>query len=174
MVERDQPKKTDDILGGLPVEDEGARARRWFRPVSAGVMLIGVVLVALYNQVPQKESVAAASTNVSSAPKPLRVSAEALYSAYERNEVGADNTYKGRRLLVLGSLRSVTKDVWDRIHLSLAANRFFGDIDCIVRGSGTAEIASLTPGESVVVIGTGDGKFGSLVVLKDCFLSNSE
>jgi hypothetical protein len=48
-------------------------------------------------------------------PRALPVQAERLFLDYQRNEVAADQQYRGRRLLVTGMVTSVNKDFTDKV-----------------------------------------------------------
>jgi hypothetical protein len=51
----------------------------------------------------------------SAAVRPPEVSALTLYADYRRNEVAADNVYKGRTLAVKGVVASINKDFLDKL-----------------------------------------------------------
>lgn len=55
----------------------------------------------------------------------LQVAAGELFSAYHENEVAADDRYKGKKLLVIGTVASIDKDFLDNINVQLRTSNQF-------------------------------------------------
>lgn len=108
------------------------------------------------------------------APQYTQISAADLLSAYDANEVNADNLYKGELLLVTGIVKSIGKDLTDRVYITISEDGseynlytvqcYFEDEDEI-----NNKVATLEQGQTVNVLGTCDGKVLN-VALKDCIL----
>ena len=59
--------------------------------------------------------------------KPIAVKATDLVDEYHRNEVAADERYKGKLLTVVGQVAAIEKDAFDNIVVRLkTANPFMG------------------------------------------------
>lgn len=96
------------------------------------------------------------------------VSSSQLFNAYHANEVAADNEYKGKKLLVTGTVASVDKGAFGGLVLRLAtANRFMSTM-CRMQKSETDTLASLQKGERVRVLCTGSGMTLGSPSLTDC------
>ncbi|GJH28164.1 OB-fold putative lipoprotein [Caballeronia novacaledonica] len=87
------------------------------------------------------------------------VAASDLYAEYRRNEVAADERYRGRTLSVTGVVTRIGKDFRDRPFLNIQGGDSKYDYVQARFGKGqdTASIARTEPGESVTVICRGDG-----------------
>jgi hypothetical protein len=100
---------------------------------------------------------------------PVSVSASALFNAYESNEIAADETYKGKIILVTGTIDSVGKDITDSMYVSLkTSNSIFG-IQCFFDDANKGALSRLNKGQTVTIRGRCDGKFGN-ILLKDCII----
>jgi hypothetical protein len=100
--------------------------------------------------------------------KPISVSAKEYDKKYQDNEVAADNLYKGKKIEITGKIESISKDIADDVYISLAGA---GDdvsmgIQCHL--SDPAKAADLKKGQSVTIVGTGDGMVVTIPQLKDC------
>jgi hypothetical protein len=98
------------------------------------------------------------------------VSAATLQAAYEQNEVSADNEYKGKVVVVHGRVGTIAKDIIDTSYVILdAGESSIGSIQCFFDDSSNARLAKLSPGQSVYIKGTVNGKMMN-VLLKDCII----
>jgi hypothetical protein len=68
--------------------------------------------------------------DIAVANRPTKVSAGALFAAYQANEVSADNKYKDRKLLVTGTVSEISKSAFGSPILSLATSNEFMSILC--------------------------------------------
>lgn len=94
------------------------------------------------------------------------ISARELYSAYEQNEVAADNKYKGKKLAVNGVIKDIGNDILDDSYITLKTGNLMGDVQCYLSKK---EVAKLSKGQLITVIGKCTGLFGN-VGLKNCKL----
>ncbi len=56
---------------------------------------------------------AASTSGTTNGPRPIFVQADELLKEYKSNEVRADGKYKGRRVVVVGGIGDIKKDVLD-------------------------------------------------------------
>jgi hypothetical protein len=104
------------------------------------------------------------------AQRAIKVSAEELVASFEDDEVAARKKYKGKTLLVSGTLASTGKDLFDGVYLTLEGGA--GDFDqvwCDMVPAEYARTLALTPGKPVKVRGLAKGK-DLHVSLKGCVL----
>ncbi|MEO7033109.1 MAG: hypothetical protein ABI548_04660 [Polyangiaceae bacterium] len=103
------------------------------------------------------------------ADRPVKVSAAALLTAYQANEVAADNKYKKRKLAVTGTVAAISKDVFDHAFLSLASSNQFESVTA--KGLDPIKLAEMNKGDSVSLICTGAGMVIGAPILDDCVLA---
>ena len=104
------------------------------------------------------------------APDALVVTAKDLWSAYDANEVAADEQYKGKRLIVTGKLQSIDKGILDDVVLKLRTKNQFLSVHATLRDSEKAAAAALKKGVTVKVRCIGDGLILGSPLLKKCRL----
>ncbi|KPL00025.1 MAG: hypothetical protein AMJ90_08960 [candidate division Zixibacteria bacterium SM23_73_2] len=98
----------------------------------------------------------------------VRVSAENLCKDYEANEVAADEMYKGKILIVDGTVKDIEKSIFDEIYVTLEGNKdVIISVDCYFSETHKSSLAKLTKGQKVSIKGKCDGKTFD-VVLKGC------
>ncbi|WP_296223201.1 OB-fold protein [Ralstonia sp. UBA689] len=102
------------------------------------------------------------------AEPPLPVKAEALFRAYDDNEVAADQKYKGKSLLVSGTVQSIDKDFTDGIVVKLGAGNPFMPVHAYLDKEHEAVAASLKKGAKVAWVCTGGGRIIGSPVLRKC------
>ena len=93
---------------------------------------------------------------VSSAPKPLAVSAVALWETFQVNIVDAEDAFVGKVIRVVGTVERVEKRGEDYV---LALARLRGTqriVEVTFRTEDRGELVGLRPGDSVVVMGRVD------------------
>lgn len=102
------------------------------------------------------------------AAPPLAVTAVQLGTDYSGNEVAADTKYKGKVLLLSGTVIRVATDFPGEIDVYLQADQ--GDfVDCSFSEDAKATLATVQIGQKVTVRGTCGGK-GASPFLNDCTL----
>lgn len=97
---------------------------------------------------------------------PMAVTATEYYEAYDGNEVTADTKFKGKKLSITGTVKGVEK-TFGSIYAELEGDEFLGQVRCKLQTE--ADAAKLTKGQSITLIGVGDGKAGFPRVT-DCVL----
>lgn len=111
-----------------------------------------------------RDSAAAAESVVAS----INIDADALYRAYDANEVAADRSYKGQKLRISGVIKRIGKDILDTPYL------IFGDGLAVVQAmfarQNEAELAGLSIGQKVAVECTCDGKIITSVIVRKCII----
>jgi hypothetical protein len=150
---------------------------------------VGVVFVLLYAVGRSGSSGTASSTSAAasreeaarageepSAPveRPAKeVSARALFKAYDGNEVSADDTYKGKRVRVSGTVSAIDKDLFDRIIVRLTGGDSYGinTVDATVLPSEKSAAAHLSKRQAVVLVCTVHGKLVGSPQLDDCTIA---
>ena len=113
-------------------------------------------------------SPASSSTPNPSAP-PISVTALALASAYEENEVAADQQYNGKNLLVTGKVESIDTVLGSTSVTLKGKDMSIVSVQCFVDDSQKGAIAKLKKGQTATVQGVCDGKSLN-VELKNCVI----
>lgn len=98
------------------------------------------------------------------------VSASEIYKDYEKNEVKADNTYKGKKVAVTGKVGEISKDFLNRPFIEFKTG-YLKAVRCNFDKKYINKLADLKKGQSVTIIGTCDGLNLMSVVIKDCKLN---
>lgn len=94
-----------------------------------------------------------------------------LMTAYKENEVKADNLYKNKKLEITGTVKSIGKDIFDSVYITLSEEEYaLESIQCYFKEQSEIDkVAELKEGDTVTVIGTCEG--GTLnVLIKKCKL----
>ena len=105
------------------------------------------------------------------AEKPIRIAANKLMAEYQKNEIAADERYKGKLLAVTGIVANVGKGIDDTAYVALVTGDMIFKIQCFFEKKDNAALAQLGSGVEVTVIGWCDGKIKEgNVVLKKCAL----
>ena len=97
----------------------------------------------------------------------VRVTATQLFADYEANEVSADEKYKGKALLVSGTIESIGKDLFDTMYVSLKTDNPFLNVKCMFSDEHKSQLANAAKGQRVTIKGKCDGKLGN-VLLRGC------
>jgi len=101
----------------------------------------------------------------------IPISTTALVSAYDSNEVAADERYKGKLLIVTGTVENVAKDILGNLYVVLRGGHIIRSVQCYFGDEHTEELANLSKGSRVRIKGRCDGLLMN-VLLKDCALVN--
>lgn len=141
---------------------ETAKTKPKTRPVFKvlAIVLLGFFLVALFSN-PDRPTQTASQTE----PE-ISVEAEKLSADYKANEVAADNKYKGKRLLVTGTVESINKDFKDEVWVGLATDNQFMPIHA--EGFAPQQVSGLKKGSVIKIPCTGAGMIVGSPFLKDC------
>ncbi|MBU9520250.1 OB-fold putative lipoprotein [Burkholderia multivorans] len=112
-----------------------------------------------------------ASNSTSEQPKPaetVSVTAAALFDAYDKNEVAADQKYKGKALSVSGTIQSIDKDAFDNIVVKLRTSNEFMPVNAYLSKEHEAFAATLEKGKKVTWTCEGNGRLIGSPILRDC------
>lgn len=140
------------------------------------VLAIGA-LIKICSSIPSpesRESVHRRSAESAAEPKEersaptIQISAMSLYKAYDENEVAADEQYKGKRLLISGTVTSIDKDFLDNIVLVLKGPNQFMGTHATLEKSEKSGASSLHKGDSVTLACTCKGRIVGSPSLGDC------
>ncbi|WP_342705454.1 OB-fold putative lipoprotein [Burkholderia arboris] len=99
----------------------------------------------------------------------VSVTASALFTACDKNEVSADQTCKGKALAVGGTVQSIDKDPFDNIVVKLKARNRFMPVNAYRSKAYEARAASLEKGQKVSWVREGAGRLIGSPILRDCF-----
>ncbi|MBV7440475.1 OB-fold putative lipoprotein [Weeksellaceae bacterium TAE3-ERU29] len=97
------------------------------------------------------------------------ISATALYSAYEQNEISADEMYKNKKLGITGTISNIGKDIFDSPYISLEVD-FLQNVNCYFDKDNNKFISQLRKGQQITIIGTCKGMSLTDVIIKNCEL----
>jgi tRNA_anti-like len=105
-------------------------------------------------------------------PTDLVVSdAAAVYAAFDRNEVKADNDMKDKWFAVKGRIQKIGKDILNTPYVALGNGQEFSVfcVQCMFTDADQSVLAQLRPGETVAIAGKCSGKMGN-VIMRECWL----
>jgi len=128
-----------------------------------GLAFVAIVIGVLSDLTDPKPKLGSASTagsaieSAEAAEPPLPVKADALFRAYDDNEVAADQKYKGKSLLVTGTVQSIDKDFTDSIVVKLASGNPFMAVHAYIGDQHAAMAASLKKGRRLLGCAKGMG-----------------
>lgn len=92
------------------------------------------------------------------------LTANALYSAYDDNEVAADAKYKGKVVVVSGVIQDIGKDLADDPYVVIGGEGVLDGVQCTFADSKSEELASLSKGQKATVKGKVVGLFGNVQI----------
>lgn len=98
----------------------------------------------------------------------MPVSAATLFADYQANEVSADDSYKGRLLLVSGTVSGIDKDFTGDIVVRFATSNQFMPVDATLRSSEKGSAARLSKGSSITLTCKGSGMVIGRPQLSSC------
>ena len=102
--------------------------------------------------------------------RPIEATAADLARAYDRNEVGADQRFRGKRVRVSGTVEKIGKGVDDSPYVILAGSGST-PVECVFDEASTPpEVGKLRPGKWVQLEGTGTGLTIGIAGLGACAL----
>ena len=101
-------------------------------------------------------------------PTPAEVvSPQALFDAFEQNEVAADDRYKGKWIEISGTIDNIGKDILDKMYLTLEAEQPLFGVQAFFADKHKSALASLAKGDPVTLLCKCSGKMGN-VLLREC------
>jgi len=94
------------------------------------------------------------------------LSANQLYNEYNSNEVAADSKYKGKIVIVTGTIQDIGKDIMDDAYIVIGGGGFLDGVQCTFTKGEQSTVARLSKGQQVRVKGEVAGKMGNVLVNK--------
>ena len=128
-------------------------------------VLVGFLIILAVGSTDTEEETVAVKEQAAS----YTISANAICSEYESNEVAADSKYKGKVIIVTGVIQDIGKDILDKAYIVVGGQGFLDGVQCTFAESQNSVIAQLSKGKSVKVKGKVNGKRGN-VQLEKCSL----
>ena len=126
-----------------------------------GLLVCAAVVGTCVSAIRGSRNEGTSTVNAASA-QAIPVSAEELMSAYTANEVAADGRYKGKVVVVSGSVTTVGKDILDNMYVTLQTKDSFREIQCSFDKSHEGELARLKKRDRVTIRGQVDGLMGNV------------
>lgn len=94
-----------------------------------------------------------------------------LINEYDVNEVSADDKYKGKIVVVTGTIQSIGKDIMDQAYIVIGGEGFLDGIQCMFTKGEHRTIARLSKGQMVTVKGEVRGKSIGNVLMEKCHIN---
>lgn len=98
----------------------------------------------------------------------IKVTAAELAAAYKKNEVAADEKYKGKKIEITGTVESIDSGAGDEPRVQLEGGEMF--ITVTLQDIPKDEAKKLSKGDKVKAVCKGDGEIIGFPKLKDCKL----
>ena len=99
----------------------------------------------------------------------MEVTSAELFSAYDKNEIAADEKYKDKWVEVSGFVDNIGKDLMDDMYVSLKTGHVIMRIQCMLNYSEVDKAARLKEGQKITLQGRVDGKLMN-VLLRECVI----
>jgi len=114
------------------------------------------------------DSSATQTQNTAPAEPPIEITAIALYDEFEENQVAAEQKYKGKTLIVSGTVDSIGTDILNTPYVSLrSSNEFLTAVQCMFDRSDSNALVSLKKDQKIKLSGTVSSKLLH-VIMKNC------
>src|SRR5438093_1605089 len=142
-----------------PVQDNTAEAKR-------RASLTPAQRAAEEKAATEAETKRKAAAERESHPIDLVVSdAAAVYAAFDRNEVQADNDMKNKWFAVKGKIQKIGKDILNTPYVAVGNGERYSIfcVQCMFTDGDEAALAELQPGQAIVIAGKCAGKFGNVL-----------
>jgi hypothetical protein len=104
---------------------------------------------------------------VASEAAAYNLTADQLYSEYDANQVAADAKYKGKIVLVSGSISDIGKDVTDTAYIIIGGTGMLNGAQCMFPKGQESLIGNLSKGQQVTAKGEVSAKIGN-VLIRNC------
>jgi len=101
----------------------------------------------------------------------ISTSAEQLYRAYHKNEIGADMKYKGNSLLITGVIDELRTTFLDEAVIDLKTQNKYSSIHAYISDSYKIRVADLNKGDTITIVCEGDGMILGSPILKSCYVN---
>ena len=100
----------------------------------------------------------------------IPVTAQEIFEAYDNNEMGADQQYKGKALLVSGTVSGISSDFMDDAQVQLATSNEFMDVMASGDEAFNSAAATLSKGQQITMLCQGGGEVIGSPMLSDCVI----
>jgi hypothetical protein len=119
------------------------------------VSVAGLLVFATLAMGSGKKSGSGSSGGASKTEPATEVPLATLLSAYEKNELSADNTYKGKRIKTSGTVDSIAKDFLDDPYMTVGTGKDFEipQVHCHLTKEAAEKAAKLSKGATVTIQG---------------------
>ena len=122
---------------------------------AAGLVVLGLLTIGSGNTDSETE-------DVQSKTPSFTLSANDLYGAYDKNEVAADSKYKGKVVVITGTIQDIGKDIMDQAYIVVGGEGFLDGVQCTFSEGEQGTVAGLSKGQRVTVKGLVTGKMGNV------------
>ena len=96
-----------------------------------------------------------------------------LYEEFNTNNVGAENKYKGKMLLVTGTVYNIDKTFFlGTAYVNLMAGYVADGVTAYFSSEGKSQITNVSQGQTITVLGRCSGRSLGSAILNDCVLVN--
>ncbi|MGH8464279.1 MAG: OB-fold protein [Pseudomonas sp.] len=99
----------------------------------------------------------------------IAVTATELYNDYKANEIAANARYKGKPLLITGTVSAIQSDLLDKPLIQLAAGDF---VTVTISGLSVEEASELSKGSRIKAACIGNGELLTFPATRDCTLQD--
>lgn len=96
------------------------------------------------------------------------ITAKALQSAYDENEVKANRAFEGKRIVVTGSISDFNETMFGAIIVSLDVGQWLSTVDCEMAAGEEDLVIEMRKGQEVRLGGVGDGQVLGSPRLEGC------
>lgn len=100
----------------------------------------------------------------------IDTTAENIFNAYEKNEVAADQEYKGRNIRVTGTIDSINSGIGDGANVLLQTSNQFSSVTTSGDDNFTNAAATLSKGQQITMTCVGEGEVIGTPMLGDCVI----
>ena len=107
----------------------------------------------------------------SAASPAVEITSKELSSEYDKNEVAADNKYKGKTVRVTGKVEDIGKDFMDEVYITMEGKDLFQGVQVYFDdSSGDEKAATLEKGQEVTIEGECDGMLINVQIIDANFV----
>ena len=134
-----------------------------------GALFVLMIIIGIVTSPGKRaETVSSESAALVGEDEPEKMQASALVAAYDRNEIAADQAFKGKTFDIEGAVESIAKDILDAPYVTLDREGIRSVQAVFPRASANA-LAVLRPGQRITVRCEVDGLMMN-VLASDCVL----
>lgn len=136
------------------------------------IVLVVLFIIGLIVGTDETASTGEADTaNVAEVQEPtIDTTAENIFNAYEKNEVAADQEYKGKNIRVTGTIDSINSGIGDGANVLLQTSNQFSSVTTSGDDNFTNAAAALSKGQQITMTCVGEGEVIGTPMLGDCVI----